>query len=399
MKKIIISISLLLFSALTVFAQVENIKNAQKKAKTDEFTEAEKLIDAALQDPATKNSVDAWYTKGFVYYRMFDFEDSKRLQIPPETPNWNAMAEASYKAYKAWLIADSLDVIASTTDPKRKGKLEYRKGDAEKIAYMYKYIPAYGDIMFNKRDYKTAKAVYADYLKLPSQEMLQGVKEAPNASLIAQPTAKDSTFFFTNENLEKVYQLLYRQQVSEKDTVAFLNTLDEGAKLYPNNTFFLGNRIQYNINTGKEKEALEGIELAISKNPDNYLLYYIRGFIYAQKKNGNNSPSRIAKAKEDYLKAIEKKPDFADAYAGYGDLVCDEADAIYKKGDFASSQQAAETEYKKAREVYTQGLEYYNKAIQYGYKDEAMLRRMASIYSNKMKMKDKAEEIRALLKK
>ncbi len=381
MKKIIITASVALLS-IGVFAQVENVKNAKKKANAGEFQEAINLIDAALQDPSTKSSVDSWYTKGLVYYKMFDFEDNKRFEIPPEIPDINIMSEAAYFAYKAWLVTDSLDVIESTTNPKRKGKLEYRKDNANKIISMKSYINNYGYILYNAKKYGETKTALLDYINMPSQSIFEGNNK------IALPT--DTTYTTTKEDLKSVMKMLFNQQMANKDTVAFLATLDEGSTLFPTEPFFLVNRVQYQLNLGKEEEALTNIDKTIVISPNEYLLYYLRGYIYSQKKENGS------KAKADFQKTMDLKNDYAPAYAAYGSLILDEADVLYDKGAFAKTTRESAEYTKQAAEIYKQAFPYFDKAIELGYKDDFTIKRLRNIYK-KLKMTAKETEMNALL--
>ena len=139
----------MLVSAASVFSQAEKIKEAKKLAggETPDFAKAISTINEALQNPGTANDVEAWYTKGLIYSKQFDFEDDKRFQVPPQTPDVNIQSEAAYNAYKTWLIADSLDVIESQNNPKRKGKLKYHNDIVKKVYANKDYLNNYGAIL------------------------------------------------------------------------------------------------------------------------------------------------------------------------------------------------------------------------------------------------------------
>jgi hypothetical protein len=381
MKKIILTASVAILS-MGLFAQVENVKNAKKKANSGEFAEAIKLIDAALIDPSTKNSVDAWYTKGLVYYKMFDYEDNKRFEIPPGTPDVNVMSEAAYKAYKAWLVTDSLDVLESTSNPKRKGKLEYRKDDANKLVSMKNYINIYWYMLYEKKDYAGAKTALQDYINMPSKPIFDGNNK------IALPT--DTTYTSAKEDLNSVMQILVKEQIANKDTAAFLATLNEGAALFPTESFFLMKRIEYQLNSGNEQEAIKNIDDAIVLSPNDFVLYYMRGFIYSQNKENRS------KARADFQKTMDLNPNYAAAYSAYGSLILDDADAIYDKGAFAKTARETEEYTKQAVDIYKQAFPYFDKAIELGLKDDVVFRRLRNTYK-KLKMPTEEAKMNALL--
>ncbi|MDR3704519.1 MAG: hypothetical protein P4L28_01265 [Paludibacteraceae bacterium] len=379
MRKIILILALAVTSSLT-FAQVENVKKAKSKASSDDSADvatAQTLITAALKDETTKNTVDAWYVNGLVYSKMFELQDNKRLEVPARKPDENIQSEVAYKAFKAWIVADSLDVVESKNNPKRKGKLKYREDIVEKIAPTKAYINNYGNILFNKQDFEGAKAVYEDFLSIPNLEMFKGSDKI---------SPKDSLFIFTQNNLKLVFKRLCYKYLDAKDSVMYLKTLNEAIAVYPTDDYFLRNKIQYSINKGDEKGALENIDKTLALNPKNEVLYYVRGYIYAIK------PDKQKEALADFQKAIDLKPDYAEAIAGYGDVLFGEGDIYYKKSVMASNS-AADALKKSADDLYRQAITYYEKARSLKYNDDTMLRRLQSIY-RKLQMFDKEKEIR-----
>lgn len=380
MRKLIIALALLA-GVSSAFAQADNVKKAKKEASSSEpnFQNAEALIEEALKNPATKNAAETWYVKGLIYSRMFEIEDDKRFEIPPRTPNIEIQTEGSYKAFVNWLVADSLDISESINDPKRKGKLKFRSDIKKKITPMFLYISNYGNTLFTKGDYAGAIEAYENFLKIPTLDLFKEIKDI---------NLQDSAFIFAKENAALSLRMLYGQQVADKDTVAFLKSLQEGMDKYSENTFFLINMIDYNIHTGKEKEALENIEKAIKIDPNNYILHYVRGFIYSLK------PETRDLAKSDFQKAIDIKNDYADAYAGFGFVLESEGTVFYEKSISTRNPQAADAERAKADELYKEAISYLEKARELNIKNDEVLLKLQSMY-RKLKMYDKAKEIRA----
>ncbi|MBN1463046.1 MAG: hypothetical protein JW922_05140 [Paludibacteraceae bacterium] len=383
MKKIILFVLLALASSFT-FAQEENVKKARSKAKaiTPDFVAAKTFIDAALQDESTKNLSETWYVKGFIEFRKYEIEDDKRLEVPPRKPDVIIQSEASYNAFIDWIVADSLDQVESVSNPKRKGKLAYRKDIADNITKMLPFIANYGLILYNNGDYAKSKIVFEQLSLMPQLEMFKNSEKIK---------ATDALFLDATTNIQVAMKQLYLKQVAAKDTVAFLNTLNEATQKYPNNLFFLSNMIQYNISTNKEKEALENINKALIIDAKNPVLYYMRGFIYSLK------PDKKKDASADFAKAMEIKPDFAEAVYAYGALIIEEGDAAYNRASVdIKNPKEAELEMKRAQELYRKGIPYLEKARELNIKsdlDELLKKLQATYY--KLKMDDKVKEIRA----
>ncbi len=217
---------------------------------------------------------------------------------------------------------------------------------------------------------------------MPSQAIFEGNTK------IAQPS--DTTYTSTKEDLKSVMKVLFNEQMADKDTVVFLATLNEGSTLFPTEPFFLVNSVQYQLNMGKEQEALANIDKAIENSPNDYVLYYMRGYIYSQKKESRS------KAKADFQKTIDLKPDYASAYSAYGMLILDDAEVLYDKAVFARSDKETEEYKKQAMVIFKQAFPYFDKAIELGLKDDATFRTLRNTYK-KLKMTKEEAKMNALL--
>ncbi len=379
MKKTILLLGLSLATSFT-FAQKENVKKAKKLASkgTPQFEEAKSLIDAALKNETTKDQAYTWYVKGLIYSKMFDFEDEKRFEVPPQKPDVNIQSESAYSALKAWEVADSLDIVESKTDPKRKGKIEYRKDITKDLIKMKNYINNYGNILFEKQDYAGAISVFEDFVAFPNMEMFKEESKLDK---------NDSIYIFAKQNIEIALKQLYVKQTKANDTTAFLATLDKGMELFPSSKFFIEYRINYDIHTGNVDNAIAQINKAISVDPNNAAYYRTRGYIYKAIK-------KRQEAKDDFLKALELKPDYYDALFDYGLFLKEIADDMYDKASFASSTAAAEQAMIAVNKQYDEALVYLEKAKAIDAKDDVLLQTMQGLY-RKLKMYDKEKAIRA----
>ncbi|MDR1679567.1 MAG: tetratricopeptide repeat protein [Prevotellaceae bacterium] len=374
MKKVVLLLAAALGTSFA-FAQVGNVKKARKA----DFSEAKQLIEAAQKDETTKNSAETWYVGGLIYAKQWEKEDDKRFEIPPQQPNVDLQSECAYNAFQAWIVADSLDALEAQNNPKRKGKLEYRKEISKKLATMKEYINNYGNIAYNKDNFALAFKAYSDFMSLPNLEMFKGTE------LI---NANDSSFIFANENAELTLRRLYVQQKQANDEAAALKTLELAVKKYPNNSFFLTSQIDYNLKHGKIEQAVNDIQTAINLNPNNPTLYWVRGFIF-------KAQNKIPEAKADLEKAISLKPDYADAIADYGLLIKLDADSLYEKGSFSKSNAEAAVALKEADEKYKESISYLEKArtLQGDRVEDMLLQNLQGMY-RKLKMFDKEKEIR-----
>lgn len=84
--------------------------------------------------------------------------------------------------------------------------------------------------------------------------------------------------------------------------------LKAGIERFPEQQCLVMSMIQYYISQGQDpSQVIPYLDRALASQPDNHLLYFIRGVVYDQLEN----PAESEKA---YLKAVELKPDFIDGY-------------------------------------------------------------------------------------
>lgn len=346
----------MLVSAASVFSQAEKIKEAKKLAggETPDFAKAISTINEALQNPATANDVEAWYTKGLIYSKQFDFEDDKRFQVPPQTPDINIQSEAAYNAYKTWLIADSLDVIESQNNPKRKGKLKYHNEIVKKV-YNYNtknYFSNYGAILFQSGKAAEANKVFADVVNLPETNLFKGYDKI---------NPQDSVFIFAKENYLITLKNVYLDILSSGDTVKAEKIATDAHKKYPEDPYFFTFVLQHDIWAGNFEQAKISLEKAIQMNPNNSVYYLVRAKI-----NGMKAETRPA-ADADYKKVLSMNPESYDITYAYGDYKKMVGDDHYEEAINVERKDPA-----KAKAEREQFVANYNEAINYIEKARAM---------------------------
>jgi Tfp pilus assembly protein PilF len=353
MKKFAICVAMLV-SAASVFSQAEKIKEAKKLAggETPDFAKAISTINEALQNPATANDVEAWYTKGLIYSKQFDFEADKRFQVPPQTPDVNIQSEAAYNAYKTWLIADSLDVIESQNNPKRKGKLKYHNDIVKKVYANKDYLNNYGAILFQNGKAVEANKVFADVAALPETKLFKGYEKLnPN----------DSLFINARDNYKLTLRNVYNDVLSNGDTAKAERIAIDANKKYPEDPTFLTLTLQHDLWAGRSEQAKTKLDKAIQMNPNSFVYYLVRANI-----NGLTAKTRPA-ADADYKKALSMNPESYDITYAYGDYKKMVGDDHYEEAINVERKDPA-----KAKAEREQFVANYNEAINYIEKARAM---------------------------
>jgi tetratricopeptide (TPR) repeat protein len=177
---------------------------------------------------------------------------------------------------------------------------------------------------------------------------------------------------------------------AEKDTMKALNIIQTGRKLFPNDNSLIIEELNYYLASGKNSDvAIDRLNLAISKEPKNHTLYFALGTLYDKSQS-------FDKAKEAYLKAIEVKADYFDAYYNLGAM-------IFNQGAEMANNAAnlkTDAEYNKAKvkfdEKFKESLPYLEKAYQLNKKDQGTLVSLKQLYI-RMNMTEKYNQIKTEL--
>ncbi len=82
-----------------------NISTAKDLAlrESPDFEGAKEAINAALQDPETKDKAETWYVAGLVYEKIAEAETNK--QMLGRQPDVATQGEAALKSYEYYLPA------------------------------------------------------------------------------------------------------------------------------------------------------------------------------------------------------------------------------------------------------------------------------------------------------
>lgn len=179
------------------------------------------------------------------------------------------------------------------------------------------------------------------------------------------------------------YQLL----ATKEDTIKSVEIMKQAFEKYPNDQSINVQLINYYIMSGQPNEAINYLDKAIAKEKENSSFYLAKGV--ALDKLGRQDD-----AIEVYKKAVEVKPDNADAYYNIGVIYFNRG---VKQFDVANSvptsdQTRYEAEKKKSDDQFKLAVPYLEKAVQYNPKDTYILDQLKNLYY-RLKMMDKFEAL------
>lgn len=429
MKKILLSAGLCMLVTFS-FAQKKAIKDAKGAMNSKNYSEARELIKPALTDPETANDPETWKIAGDIENKQFEAENMK--QMLQQQPDEKTMYTALLALYAPYVKADELGQLP---DEKGKIKNKFRKDIA---SIMKANHPSYinGGVYYNnQREYSKAADFFQTYWEIPSMAVFNDDKDKINTNdstfqtikyyavicaiqaanqtedesvkekettraitllnrLINEPFTYNSTY---KEN--EAYELLAEEYKSVGDTAKFIETLEAGAKAFPDSKYFVPNLINQYIQRGDRDKAIAYLDKAIADSPGTSCdMYSVKAAIYAEKQ-------AFAIADETYNKALQNDPNceralegLAVSYILQAQNLKEQASSISVAKDRAALDDQAKGFYNKAMPL----LEKYKEALLARNADasdlKAMYVKLQNVYYN-LDMNDKYEEANKELEK
>lgn len=372
MKRVLLTVALCV-AASASFAQKKVVNEAQSIAKGSnaDFGEARTLIKGALENPETKDDAKTWYVAGFIEDQQFNAERAK--QILGQQPNEPVMYEALYGILPYFQKAYELDQL-----PNEKGKVKpkYTKDIKSILSANHVYLFNGGAYYFDKQEYKKAYDFFNQYVEISELPMFAGTQTAEKDSTFmtvqfyaaaAASLAKDSRLAIAALERAKntpyrqydVYQYLcyeYGEARTAQDSVMLEKTFEEGMQVFPDSAFFLNNLINTYIYSNRNEKALEMLNVAIQKNPNDANLYNVMGRVY------ETGLKDYANAEKNFQIALEKDPNLTDALSNIGRIYYNQGVNKLSEANMINDNKKYQEELSMAKDLFKKALPYYKKA-------------------------------------
>lgn len=372
MKRVLLTVALCV-AASASFAQKKVVSEAQSIAKGSnaDFGEARTLIKGALENPETKNDAKTWYVAGFIEDQQFNAERAK--QILGQQPNEPVMYEALYGILPYFQKAYELDQL-----PNEKGKVKpkFTKDIQSILSANHVYLFNGGAYYFDKQEYKKAYDFFNQYVEISELPMFAGTQTAEKDSTFmtvqfyaaaAASLTKDSKLAIAAlERAKKtpyrqydVYQYLcyeYGEAKTAQDSLKLEKTFEEGMQIFPDSAFFLNNLINTYIYSNRNEKAVEMLNVAIQKNPNDANLYNVMGRVYETGLKDNDNAEKYFKT------ALEKDPNLTDALSNIGRIYYNQGVNKLSEANMINDSKKYQEELGLAKELFKKALPYYKKA-------------------------------------
>ena len=390
MKRVLVTIGLCLMTTV-VFGQKKAVSDAERIAKDSkpDFNEARTLIKGAMENAETKDDAKTWYVAGLIEDTQFSTENMK--QILGQKPDEAVMYEALGNILPYFKESYRLDQL-----PNEKGKVQpkYTKNIKGTLNANILYYLNGGAYFFDQRNYKRAHDFFEQYLEIADLPFMKGEKAAARDSnfmivqfyaAIAAMQMDDPQQAIKDLNRAKgtdyrrfdVYQsLCYVYDQVLKDTVGLEKTLEEGMKLFPDSSYFLNNMINVYISTKRNEQAMQLLNTAISKSPNNPQLYFALGSLYEVGLKDE------AKAEEAYKKALDLDPENPSNIFSVGRLYFNQGVSLLDKANSLNDQNQYKAEKAKAEEMLRKALPFFEKAHKLKPEEKDYMIGLRGIYYN-----------------
>lgn len=415
MKKFLL-IACGLAMACTATAQDSVLKEAERglKVEVPDHAGIAAKLKGAMTDPTTAGNVKTWYLAGKNAFQTWQ-TGWEQLQIGGNPDKVN-MSKSIIEGFDYYTKAFTMDTVI-TDAAKGKFKAKYSKEMVKTITGNVNNFYDAGVYLYEAQDLPGAYRAWEIFTILPTMPQLgKDAPAMPADSILAQtyynmgifayqadmkPEALSS---FMNSAKYGMGEIAYDNALSmasELNDIAAMETIaNEGFAKYGKQTY-IGSLVNVYVKNGEFEKALDMINKAIAANPDNSVLFNVKGVLIENRTNDENisaedAAKANAEALELYKKAVEFDGENPDARFNYGRMLANKA---YKTSDDAG--ELSNAEYNKLKEdtinlLFVRAAEQLEKAISinkesnrqafsilkniyYNLNDEANMKRIADL--------------------
>lgn len=389
MKRLLLTVALCV-AASASFAQKKAVNEAQSIAKGEkpDFGEARTLIKGALENPETKDDAKTWFVAGFIEDQQFSNERTK--QVIGQQPDEPVMYDALINILPYFKKAYELDQL-----PNEKGKIKpkYTKDIKGILGANHVYYINGGAYYFDQKDYKKAYDFFDQYLQISDLPMFKGEQVAERDSnfmtvqfyaAVAATQLGDSKLAIaaleraknTDYRANDVYQYLCYEYEQAKDTVNLEKTLEEGMVKFPEESYYLMSLINNYIYSNRNEKAIEYLNTAIAKDPNNAQLYDVMGRVY------ETGLKDYPNAEKYFEKALEINPDYIESLSNLGRIYYNQGVNKQGEANMINDSKQYQEELAVAKEFFKKALPYFEKAHQMKPEEREYMTALRGIYYN-----------------
>ena len=403
-----------LFLSLTAFAQKNELKEADKAIKKQDFATAKTSIDQAeglIANADDKTKAKFYYLKGQTFAGLSKTEPtSDNFGTAADSFNTLFDLENDENGKYTKLAQPALNTMIS--DLSAKGVKSYQDKN-------YKAAKSELYQVYNLRDTDTAfleyaaNAAYLDKDYDVALDYFNKLKDVGYTGIITEYTAKnvdsgerenmgskanmnlmvksdqysDPKTEVTESKQPAVIKNIALILIEKGETDKAIEAIQDARKIAPNDVNLILNEANIQIKLGNKEEFAKLMNEAIALDPTNATLFFNLGVISGEQEE-------YEKAKEYYNKAIELNPDYVDAYINLGSALLEDDKVLVEDmnknlNDFDKYDKIKAKQVKLYKEV----IPYYEKAYELKPDDIGTVRTLMSLYEN-TEMEEKFQKMK-----
>lgn len=412
------------FISMTVFAQNDELKTAEKAVKSNDFATAMSAINQAeglIANADQKTKAKFYYLKGMALYQ----NGAPQADIDKVAAAFNQLInyenetnKPKYSAEIGQLLNKMIVSVAESASNnynkaiETKENADYLKA-AKEFQQVYALSPrdtSYLDnaalVYYFAKDYDTSIKLYEQLLvlnytgittvfvatdKASGEDVVYGDKKAMDLQVklgLAQNPREEKK----ESRREMIFKNLAQNYSDKGNNEKALEIISKGRTEFPSSYSLLIDEANIYYKAGDNAKFKERLEEAIRLNPTEPTLYYNVGVMNMDQKN-------IDEAIKNFEKAIELKPDYADAYNNIGAAIIEKAAPIIEEmnkslADFKKYDKLQVQQF----DIYRKALPYYEKAYELNPNSINVIQTLMGLYEN-LEMTDKLEKIRVVYEK
>ncbi len=320
-------------------------------------------LDSAMNYEENLSEEKLWMAYGTYAFKKYESDPGAKVDGEP----------ALVKAYEGFKKLSEID---------ERGKFEQKATVTTEV--MYRTLVDIGVEGFNNENFEKALTGF-EYAAKVSELPYLGIIDTGmiyNAGMAAYNIEKyDKAAEFLERSLKLGYEkmnstlLLKESYLSQGDSAMAIKTLQKGYDMMPDKTELLIEMINFYLQTKKSEEALEYIDIAKEKEPENATLRFAEGTLYEQ-------IEKPEKAKNAYEDALEIKPDYFEALFNMGIIHYNEAARLIEEAQDIppSENEKYDAKIKEAKKEFKKALPHLEKAHEINDEDENVLVSLKEIY-------------------
>jgi tetratricopeptide (TPR) repeat protein len=364
MRKFLVLIVAISIS-IGAMAQMGKVTSALALIESQSLDKAKEALDQALINEKSMTNPKTFLAKGKLCQEAFKSENPK-FKALYENP-----LDEAYAAYQKALELDP------------KGNIKKQLSLNQTYLILGNDYITQGAQMFEAQNFEGALKSFERNIEIASSDIYVGLIDSGvffNAGLAAYNAKKyDKAIPYFVKCTEMKYEgatpyfLEYQAYMAMTDTVNAGATLQRAFKNYPDNQDVLLNLVDFYMKNNKLDDAFSYINLAKSKDPNNYSLHWAESILYMRQEKYD---AAIACLK----KSIELKGDVYETQFNQGVCYYNKAVELIKEADVIMDAKKYSEAVAVANAVFIEAIPYFEKASTLKKDDVEALRNLKELY-------------------